>query len=133
MSDDGIVSKGTTIAGATTTPIGQVTNITMGGGSVSIIDTSTLASTSRTKLAGISEAGTIEVEARYTQAGADKILDNVAQANEVFTVTFSDSSTWVCTGFISSTPQITAAMDDAVNMSFSITLTGVAVCAAGGA
>ena len=129
MSDDGIVSKGTTIAGATTTPLGQVTGIRVNGGSVEIVDITTLASTIKAKLAGIPDAGSMEVELRYTQATLDKIYDNVGLAAEVWTITLSDLSTITVSGFISANPQVTISQGEPVNISFTIELTSAAVCA----
>jgi len=129
MSDDGIVSKGATIAGGTVGALGQVTGARINGGPVEEIDITTLASTIKATLAGTPDAGSMEIDLRYTQAGLDKIYDNVGLVAEVWTITLSNLSTITFSGYISTNPQVTISGGMPVDISFTVKLTSAAVCA----
>ena len=130
MATDGITGLATTIAATTIGTIGLVHSISFDGYKVDVIDTSSASSTSafKTAAAGLIEPGEMTVEVLYdgAVAGVQKALDThfVTQANETFTITFTDTSTLACSGYISSV-SIGAPHDGAVTSSITVKLSGV--------
>ena len=116
---------GTTLSGASTGEIAQITNL--GGMNLEAddIDTSTMASTNAFKehMAGMIEAGEITMQLFYEKANSNTIIGAVGGTAETWTVTFPDSSTFACSGYIKS-HGLEAPHDGAITAPAAIKLTG---------
>ena len=116
---------GTTIAGATTTDVGEVISIGFPSASADVIDTTYMASASgwREKCAGLKDGGDLTVTARYAESTSEPLYASLGLANETWTITLPGASTIVFSGFISgisgSTPH-----DDKVEWEFTLTVSG---------
>ncbi|MAH47572.1 hypothetical protein CMI37_17255 [Candidatus Pacearchaeota archaeon] len=125
---DGITGFGTTIAGGTTGTIAHVLNISISGPTVDDIDLTSSDSTNRFKayVAGMIDPGEITVDVCYDGSAsgtADDVMGNFGATDEVWTITFTDTSTWVCNGYIKSAT-FGAPYDGKVTSTITIKLTG---------
>lgn len=122
----GIHGYGTTLSGATTGIVVEVTNVSFGDTVTDQIDISNMDSDNsyREFIAGMLDAGEITLTCNYnkTQTAAFRTNQDT-KAKEVWTITLPDSSTFVCSGFISSvgTP---IPFDDKVTQDVTIKLSG---------
>ena len=93
---------GTTVAGATTGTIGKIRDVNGWGAQADKIDDSAGDNTDRWKtcFAGAREGKPITLTCVYSKAGYKAALGNVGAANETFTVTFPDTSTFEVDGYI---------------------------------
>ena len=124
MADTGY---GIVLDGATTGTIGEVLSLSTDV-SADVIDTSSADSPDswREKMPGMQDAGEITFEINRDGASGEEESDlnsNFGAAKEEWTVTFSDGSTFVCDGFISSL-SASSSYDDKETTSVTITLTG---------
>lgn len=96
---------GTTLSGATAGTIGKVIDFdTAMMAEVDVIDSTNMASTAewKEKMAGLKDPGRLSFTLEY-DGGASGISDKIDDAlgvSQVWTVTFPDSATWVCSGFV---------------------------------
>ena len=122
-----ITSQGTTFsyAGGAITDVVSISgpNVT-----VATIDTTNVASIHRTFLAGTIDSGELTLEIQYdpnTPTGLENAIDNsatTAPAAGSCVITFSDSSTWTFSGFITGfSPSV--AIDDRVTASVTVKAT----------
>ena len=90
----GLTPLGTsvTISGAT---YSDVLDVNYSGASVELIDVTDLSDTTRSKIAGVADLGSVSVKANFSASEYDA-LETVAEARTAVacTVTFSDTSTW---------------------------------------
>lgn len=95
---------GTTFSGATTGAIGEITRVGLPGISVDEIDVTTMDSTEAWKefIAGLKDAGEASLTLLYEKANTATLMGAVGAANEVWTITLPDGSTFACSGFIKS-------------------------------
>ncbi len=117
---------GTTVAGATTGAIGRLLRVAVGAQTVTSIDLSSMDSVDKWKdfIAGMKDAGEIRLDLIYDEDEMTSAMNNIGGTNEVWTVTFPDTATFVCSGFIQSVGPIEAPMDDKMAMSIVIKLSG---------
>lgn len=105
---DATHGHGTALAGATTGTVGNIINVALPGRTRDWIDMSTMDSTDKFRefLAGMADEGEIALEVNYdgSDAGIANSLNTNFQAatQEVWTITFPDTSTFACSGGISS-------------------------------
>lgn len=95
---------GTTLAGATTSTVGEILNITVGDITVDPTEVSNMDSPDAYKefIAGMLDAGEITFAMNYNKASTAALKTAAdSRTSEVWTVTFPDGSTWVATGFVS--------------------------------
>ena len=101
---DAITGFGTTIAGGSTLSSGiSAYTIPIPEGSVDDIDLTSPDSTNKWKVhtAGFKDAGSLVVEIHFDKANVAEIISAKGGANETWTITFSDGSTYACSGYIS--------------------------------
>jgi len=123
-----------TLAGATASTIGNIISLSGGGQTRDTIDVSDMDSTSnfRELLSGVADGGEISIELTYdgTAAGTANYLNTSYQSGtaEEWTITYTGtSSTWVCTGFITSLGIPGGDYEGKVTQSLTIKFTGVPV------
>tara|TARA_Y100001938_G_scaffold120729_1_gene167779 strand:- start:99 stop:491 length:393 start_codon:yes stop_codon:yes gene_type:complete len=117
---------------AGTTPLGTTVSFTDGGtaysdvqdvsfsaGSVELLDVTALGDTTRVKLAGHVDLGTVSVTLNYNKTDYSAILALADGGTETITVTFSDGSTWSGDGVIDQ-PAFNIAGGSAVSMSVNV-------------
>jgi hypothetical protein len=99
---------GTTLSGATTGVIAEIISVGLSGQDVTDIDVSSMDSPDGWMefIPGMINAGEIQLNILYSAAQMDAILDALGggaeQENEDWTITFSDGSTFVCSGYLKS-------------------------------
>lgn len=122
---NGISGFGTTVEGATTGEIGELTRVGLPGQEVNDIDVSTMQSPERWRefIAGMKDAREIQMDLLYEQDQLATVLAAVGGTNENWTVTFPDGATFVCAGYIKSTGEA-APMDDKISQTIVIKLSG---------
>lgn len=123
---EGISGYGTTISGATTGSVGYLRGVSVGGGDVTDIDVSSGESTNKWRefVAGMIDAGEITLSMVYQEDLADTLQAAVGDAAQAWTITFTDGSTFVCSGYVKAF-SIDAPYDGEATMSMTIKLTGV--------
>lgn len=122
---DGIKGFGTTLSGATTGAIAQITSIGVPGMEVDDIDVTTMLSTNGWKefVAGLKDAGEITLQLLYHKTLTNTIEGRLGEANETWTITFPDSATFACSGYVKSLG-IESPMEDKISQSCTIKLSG---------
>lgn len=123
---------GATIAGATTTSLGTVTNLGLPTIAADNVDITSLSSASQfaEKMGGKIDAGEVEVTAQYEFTATTKPLyGSVGLAAEVWTITFDDGSTLVFSGFISNIDAGELNDEGKIEMSYTISATTLPVYA----
>lgn len=123
----GTHGHGTTLSGGSAGAIGNIVTLTIDGVSIDIIDITTMLSTNKfkEKLAGLKDSGRITFTVNYdgsASGNADTIHSNLGTA-QVWTVTFPDTSTYVCSGFIQ-TYSIADPVEDKISQDVTIEFTG---------
>lgn len=129
---DGTHGHGSTLAGGTAGTIGNI--ISMGGPNQTrdSIDISTMDSSSKWRefIPGMLDAGEMTFECNYDGVSEETGNDlNTALADatpEEWTITLSDTSTWVCTGFVTALG-FGSPFDDKLTQSVTIKFTGAPV------
>ena len=122
---DGIGGFGTTLSGVVVTDIVQITNLSIPGIDITSLDVSTMASTNGWKefIAGMVDAGEIVLQLLYEGGNHAAIQGAVRAANEVWTITLPDGSTFACDGFIQNLG-LEVPMDGTITQSCNIKLSG---------
>jgi hypothetical protein len=118
----------TTIAGSVnTTPIGEITSISLPELGMTDIDVSSFDSASNYMefVGGSVDPGVIDIELNYTPADDALILAAVGDVNETWTITFPDSSTWATNGYINKMGGGSTAPNDKISRTMSIKCSGV--------
>lgn len=118
------IGTGTTISRGATT-FAQVTDIQIGDQSLPSIDITNLSSVAKDYMPGdLIDAGSITFDILILGKGDLPALGTlVAGTPDVFTVTFPDASTFVCSGHIESR-SIAIPLEDKISCSITIKLTG---------
>lgn len=129
MANKYIAGKGTTIgvtiASAVTT-LAQVQKITPPKMSREEIDTSHLGSLAKEKMAAIADGGDVEFTVEWwpEDTGHAYLWTSFqAGANETWTITLSDGTTIVFTGFLKEFPWDEVSLESAVTIKFTIAVT----------
>jgi hypothetical protein len=127
----GISGFGVTLQGSVTGAIGMVTKLGIDGFEVDALDISTMNNPQRWKtfIAGMKDAKQISIDLLYEDRNTVHILGSVGNPNENWTVTFSDGSTFVCSGFIMKFTPANAPDNDKITGSLAIKLSGIPVFA----
>ena len=122
----GMTGQGTTIAGGTTTSLGDVYSIVWTGADVGILDITTNASLTnwKEKCSDIKDAGSIEVKAWYAKAISTTDILRLGQTAETWTVTYQYGGKLSVSGILRHFG-IDQTQGSAVGNSFTIELTGV--------
>ncbi len=127
---DGQIGHGTTITGATTGAIGNVTQIGQDGGDREAVQISSMDSTSKAHeyIAGMYAEGDIDLTLNYdgSSTGTANSIETAFKAGtvEVWTIVYPDGSTDVGSGFIMSRSKAIP-FDDKMEQSITIKATGV--------
>jgi hypothetical protein len=95
----GTTPLGTTVTVGTTT-LSDILDVNYSGGTVELIDVTDLSDTTRSKLAGYVDTGSISVTANFDDATHDALVTLADGGSETCTVTFADTSTWSGSGTI---------------------------------
>lgn len=88
-----IAREGTTPG--TFTPIAEIRSFTGPGGTAAIIDATSLSSTGKEKVMGLSDEGTVSLELSFVPGDTGQqalIADRTAQLRKKFKITFSDAN-----------------------------------------
>ncbi len=131
----GINATGTSVGSGTAgTPVNfaDVTNVSLDGISAAVLNDSDMDITNNweTTTAGDKIAGTITIDLLFTKANTTTVFALFgATTNTYWTITGSDSSTWVCKGFMSGFSQAHP-RGELITQSVTITLSGAPVYAA---
>ena len=121
----------TTIGGtanfAGTNTIGEIVSISLPELGMTDIDVSSMGSTSNYMefVGGSIDPGVIDVELVYAKAQDSALFDAIGDANEKWTITFPDSSSWASDGYINKMGGGTAAPNDKISRVMSIKCSGV--------
>jgi predicted secreted protein len=119
----------TTLAGSTAGTIGEITKLDVSGRKREMIDTSSCDSSLafRTFIAGMADEGELSVDVVYdgTAAGVGQKLDSAFESKVVqtWTITWPDTSTFVCPGHITNLGTATT-YEKEITQSLTIKLTG---------
>lgn len=103
---EGILGHGTTLVGSVSGAVGNIVGVGGGGRIRDAVDKSTVESTDKFKeyFAGMADEGELTVELNYdgSDTGVGNLLNIAYQngAEETWTVTLSDLSSFACLGFI---------------------------------
>lgn len=124
--DEGISGFGTTVSGASTGALGRLIRVSVGSMEANDIDVSSMDSPNRWRefIAGMKNAGEIRLDILYDEDEVDAALDALGSDNETWTITFPDTATFVCDGYVKSVGPIDAPMDDKMAVSIGIKLSG---------
>lgn len=127
----GLSGHGTTLEGESAGSIGEITRIAIGGLEASEIEVTTMDSTDawREFIAGLLDAGELEIDLRYEKSNFDTILGLLGGSNDTWTITIPDDSTFVCDGFFKTLGN-EMPVDGGVEGSASIRLSGKPVFSA---
>lgn len=98
----GINGTGTTLQGASTGALGMITRIGISGMESQSVDITTMNCPNKWKkfIAGLKDARTLDIDLIYEKTGTAQMMAALGHANEDWTVTFPDTSTFVANGFI---------------------------------
>lgn len=98
----GILGMKTTLAGATTGPVGMITKIGIVGQEADEVEITTMNSPDNYKefIAGLIDAKSLSLNLLYERVNMGILLPRVGQPNEIWTIVFPDTSTFVVTGHI---------------------------------
>ena len=126
---DGTHGHGTTLIGGSTGTIANVISISGPNQTRDSIDISTMDSSSKFRefISGMLDAGEITFEVNYdgSAAGTGNDLNTaLTAAAETWTITFPDTSTWACSGFITAL-SFGDPYDDKMTQSVTIKFSGV--------
>ena len=107
--------------------IGEVTSISLPEIGITDIDVSSFDSASNHMefVAGSKDPGVIDIELNYDASEDALLLAAVNDANEVWQITFPDSSLWKSVGYINKVGGGSTAPNDKISRVASIKLTGV--------
>lgn len=125
------IGKTLTAANGTLTPvefteIGEITDFDGPSGSVTVIDKTNLASTSREKMLGLIDEGQFSFSLNFYAADTGQAAALAARENKTlcnFRITFSDDTTMTFTGYVTSFPK-SGGTDGKVEGSITIEITG---------
>ena len=118
----------TTIAGSVnTTPIGEVTSISLPELGMTDIDVSSFDSAQNYMefIGGSVDPGVIDVELNYDKTVDALLLGYISDVNETWTITFPDSSTWASNGYVNKMGGGTSAPNDKISRVMSIKCSGI--------
>lgn len=121
----GISGFGTTISGAVTGALAEITSVGLSGQDVTDIDVSSMDSPEGWMefIAGMKNAGEAQMNLLYSGANMEAILEALGGTNEVWTITLPDTSTFVCSGYLKALgSQIP--MNDKISQTCSLKLSG---------
>ncbi len=116
---------GTTLVGASTGAMTLITNVEIGGIEVDDLDMSSMSSTNKWREfeAGMKNAGEASFDMLYEKDQVDAVMSALGGANEAWTITFTDGSTFVCDGYLKGTA-LPVPFEDKVTQSASLKLSG---------
>jgi len=125
---DGTHGHGATLAGASVGTIGNIISVSGPDQSRDSIDISTMDSTNKWRefIPGMIDAGEVTFDVNYdgSAAGNANVLSGALDdAAEVWTITFPDTSTWACSGFVTGLGHAIP-FDDKITQSVSIKFSG---------
>jgi len=117
--------KDTTFAGATALAIGFWKRLAWDGPSAGTIDVTDVSSTNEWKefLAGLKDAGSITLTLQYEKALWTKLYAALG-VMDTWTITLADTSTVVCSGFLTQGPGAGGELESGVDTDVTIKLSG---------
>ena len=117
--------KDTTFAGATALAIGYWKRLAWDGPSAGTIDVTDVSSANDWKefLAGLKDAGSITLSLQFEKALWAKLITNLG-VTYTWTITLSDGSTVVCSGFLTQAPGASGELESGVDADVTIKLSG---------
>jgi len=126
---DGTHGHGTTLVGGSTGTVANVISITGPNQTRDSIDVSTMDSTSafREFISGMLDPGEITFDVNYAGAAAgeaNSLNTALTAAAETWTITFPDTSSWACSGFVTALG-FGDPFDDKITQSVTIKFSGV--------
>ena len=109
------------------THIAEVTSISLPELGMTDIDVSSMDSTQNFMefVGGSVDPGVIDVELNYDAAVDTLLLAALGDANEVWTITLPDASTWACNGYVNKMGGGSSAPNDKISRVMSIKCSGV--------
>jgi hypothetical protein len=118
------------VGSATMTAVGgivEVTSISLPELGMTDIDVSSFDSTSNFMefVGGSIDPGVIDMEMNYNAANDELLLASLGAANETWTITFPDNSTWATKGYINKIGGGSTAPNDKISRVMSIKCSGV--------
>ena len=121
---DGISGFGTTLSGSVAGTIAEITGVSIPGFTVDDIDITTMDSPGawREFIAGLKNAGQLDVDGFYEDEDFDSLLDNLAVKQD-WTITLPNGATLVAEGYIKDLGD-EVPMDAGISRTFSIKLSG---------
>jgi len=125
---DGTHGHGTTLAGAVAGTIGNIISVSGPDQSKDSIDISTMDSTNKWRefIPGMLDAGEVSFDVNYdgsASGNADALNTALTAAADTWTITFPDTSTWACSGFITGLGHAIP-FDDKITQSVTIKFSG---------
>lgn len=92
----------TPIGGGSLTPLGEVTNLKLGGLAVDKIDTTNMQSLNNRmeRTGGWIDPGDMTGTMHYLKAQTTTLLNTLIRTTYIWTITYPDGSTYVCNGFL---------------------------------
>lgn len=120
------IGHDTALVGATTGDIGHISNIGGSDATRGSVDVSDFDSTNKNSefIPSMLDPGELTCDVVWEKAVYDTCEDARATAAEVWTITFPDTSTFACSGFVTAVGKPTAATGDAFTFSLTIKLSG---------
>lgn len=115
-SSPGMSGWRTTLSGATSGSVGHIRSVSLSGIETEEVEVTTMSSSDafREYVTGLSDPGEIQLDIVYTKTSFNTVFNALGDsANEEWTVTFPDSSTFKCSGFLKSV-SIDSQMDEVI-------------------
>jgi len=102
MSDEGVLGLGATLTGSVTGTIGFITGINVPGIEADSLETTKLDNADgwKTFMAGLKNAGSIDIDIIYDDENCDVVMGAVGSDNEDWTINLPNLSSFKCEGFI---------------------------------
>lgn len=122
----GIHAFGTTLSSASTGSIGTITSISVSGPTRDAVEVSNFSSADsfREYIPGMIDPGQITGTIRFDKTTVNSFINGIEAAPEIWTITFSDGSTFECSGFLTTSPVGGGDFESDLTGDFTIKLTG---------
>lgn len=129
----GCLGVGTTLQGATFGPMGMIVRVGLPGPQVNQdIDVTTMNVVEKWMafIAGLKNAGEVNLDLVYHKTNQASVMTALGGANESWTITLPDGSTFVCSGYLKGVGA-TIPHDDKITQTVNLKLSGKPVFTAG--
>lgn len=115
-SSPGMSGWRTTLSGGTSGNVGHIRSVSLSGIETEEVEVTTMSSSDafREYVTGLSDPGEIQLDIVYSKTSFNTVFNALGDsANEEWTVTFPDSSTFKCNGFLKSV-SLDSQMDEVI-------------------